>query len=203
MTVKINFVIIKSQLMSQYSAQLAGFFMYQKENNYAFIDSQNVNLAIRDQGWVLDWVKFRVYLKEKYKVTKAYLFVGYVEGNVNLYRALQEYGYILIFKPTMDLPDGRVKGNVDAELVLQAMIEYPNYQKAVIITWDGDFYCLVDYLKSQNKLLKLIIPNRYKYSSLLRKFALDIAFLNNLKDKLEYQKRGITAGRNPLDSLSS
>ena len=189
--------------MSQYSAQLAGFFMYQKENNYAFIDSQNLNLAIRDQGWVLDWVKFRVYLKEKYKVTKAYLFVGYVEGNVNLYRALQEYGYILIFKPTMDLPDGRVKGNVDAELVLQAMIEYPNYQKAVIITWDGDFYCLVDYLKSQNKLLKLIIPNRYKYSSLLRKFALDIAFLNNLKDKLEYQKRGITAGRNPLDSLSS
>jgi len=162
--------------------------MYQKENNYAFIDSQNLNLAIRDQGWVLDWVKFRIYLKEKYEVTKAYLFIGYVEGNGNLYRALQEYGYILIFKPTMDLPDGRVKGNVDAELVLHTMIEYNHYDRAIIVTGDGDFYCLIDYLNKQGKLLCLLVPNVYKYSKLLKPFAPNkLDFMNNLQKKLEFK----------------
>ena len=39
--------------------------MKQKGNGYAFIDSQNLNLNIRNQGWILDFVHFRVYLKEK------------------------------------------------------------------------------------------------------------------------------------------
>ena len=63
--------------------------------NYAFIDSQNVNLAIRDQGWVLDWARFRRYLKDKYRVEKAFSFIGYVSGNENLYQSLQEAGFIL------------------------------------------------------------------------------------------------------------
>jgi uncharacterized LabA/DUF88 family protein len=102
---------------------------------------------------------------------------------------LQKDGYILIFKPTLQLPDGRVKGNIDAELVLNTMIEYPNYDKALIVTGDGDFYCLVEYLIKQRKLLKLMVPDESKYSSLLRKFSSDIVFMNNLKGKLEYRKR--------------
>ncbi|MFA6255301.1 MAG: NYN domain-containing protein [Patescibacteria group bacterium] len=141
------------------------------KNNYAFIDSQNLNLAIRDQGWILDWLKFRIYLKEKYNVAVAYLFVGYVPGNASLYLSLQKCGYILIFKPTMELPDGRVKGNVDTELVLYTMIEYKNYNKAIIVTGDGDFYCLIRYLREQNKLETLIVPNIFKYSGLLKKAA--------------------------------
>lgn len=52
---------------------------------YAFIDSQNLNLGIRSQGWVLDFKKFRLYLKNKYHVEKAYLFIGMVPGNEQLY----------------------------------------------------------------------------------------------------------------------
>lgn len=105
-----------------------------------------------------------------------------------MYTALQDKGYILIFKPTLYLPDGSVKGNVDAELVLHTMIEYPNYDKAIIISGDGDFHCLVEYLKKQNKLLKLLVPDWNNYSSLLRKFISNIAFMNNLKKKLGYKK---------------
>ncbi len=47
-------------------------------SNYAFIDSQNVNLGIRSQGWILDWSKFRQYLRNKYSVIKAYVFIGHV-----------------------------------------------------------------------------------------------------------------------------
>ena len=159
-----------------------------KDNNYAFIDSQNLNLAIRDQGWQLDFKRFRKYLEDKYGVKKAFIFIGYIATNETLYTSLQEYGYILIFKPTLALPDGRVKGNIDAELVLHAMIEYSSYEKAVIVTGDGDFHCLIEYLIKQGKLRKLIVPNRYKFSSLLRKFALNMAFMNDLMGKLEYRR---------------
>jgi len=160
--------------------------MKNKQNNYAFIDSQNLNLSIRDQGWVLDFKKFRTYLKDKYGITKAFLFIGYIHENQDLYTALQEFGYILVFKPTLKLPEGKVKGNVDAELVLQAMIEFNNYKKALIVTGDGDFHCLVKYLLKKEKLLKLMIPNRRKYSSLFRKMMSHIVFMNNLKRKLAF-----------------
>lgn len=156
-------------------------------NNYAFIDSQNLNLAIKGQGWNLDFERFRIYLKDKYDITKAFIFIGYVPTNQPLYTSLQKQGYILVFKPTLELPDGRVKGNVDAEMVMHTMIEYPNYDKALIVTGDGDFYCLVDHLKVNGKLLGIMIPNGRKYSSLFRNFIKDAIFMNNLKDKLGYK----------------
>jgi uncharacterized LabA/DUF88 family protein len=163
--------------------------MSQSKDNYAFIDSQNLNLSIRDLGWILDNRRFRKYLEDKYAIAKVFLFIGYVPTNQSLYTSLQKDGYILIFKPTLQLPDGKVKGNIDAELVLHTMIEYPNYDRALIVTGDGDFYCLVEYLKKQSKLLKLMVPNQKKYSSLFRKFMDDIVFMNNLKGKLEYKRK--------------
>ena len=129
--------------------------------------------------------KFRVYLKDKYSVTSAFLFIGYVNTNQDLYTFLQKSGYILVFKPSLILPNGKVKGNVDAELVLHTMIEYNNYDKAIIVSGDGDFYCLIEYLEKQKKLCKLVVPDQKKYSSLLRKYINEIVFMNNLKNKLE------------------
>lgn len=160
-----------------------------KQRNYAFIDSQNVNLAIRSLHWRLDWRKLRVYLREHYNVENAYIFVGFIAENQKLYTYLQESGYIIIFKPIMELKDGTIKGNVDAELVLHAMIEYGNYNKAVIVTGDGDFRCLVDYLYDNNKLHRLIAPNKNKASKLLQFAARErIAYMNDLKRKLQYKK---------------
>lgn len=161
--------------------------MTKTENNYAFIDSQNLNLSIREQGWVLDFRRFRIYLKEKYGITKAFIFIGYVPQNQDLYTNLQKDGYILIFKPTLNLPNGGVKGNVDAELVLHSMIEYPNYDKALIVTGDGDFYCLVDYLLKKDKLLKLMVPNKNSFSSLFGKIMPHIVFMNNMQGMLGYK----------------
>jgi len=82
-----------------------------------------------------------------------------------------------------------VKGNIDAELVLHAMIEINSYSKALIVTGDGDFYCLVDYLRKKNKLLKLMIPNKHKFSSLFSKVMEHIVFMNNPRGKLEHQTK--------------
>ena len=163
--------------------------MKKKSNNYAFIDSQNLNLSIRSLGWKLDFARFRVYLKEKYGVTKAFLFIGFVEGNNDLYVSLQSAGFLCIFKPTLEYKDGTTKGNCDAELVLHAMIEYPNYDKAIIVTGDGDFYCLVQYLIEKGKFERVIVPNLFKYSALLKRFGRkQLSFMNELKNRLEYKK---------------
>ena len=161
------------------------------ENNFAFIDSQNLNLSIRDQGWNLDFAKFLVYLRDKFKVKKAYLFIGFIESNQKLYSFLQKIGYIVVFKPTFRLPNKKFKGNVDAELVLHSMIQYENYDKVVIVTGDGDFHCLIEYFIENNKLRRLVVPNKKRYSFLLRKFNQQISFLNGTKKKLGKQKRSI------------
>ena len=173
-------------------------------NNYAFIDSQNVSFSVKEQNWSLDFARFRRYLKDKYSVTKAFLFIGFLPENQALYAKLQEYGYILIFKHIVQLNSGKIKGNVDAELVLQAMIEFNNYDKAIVVSGDGDFYCLVKYLIDKNKLAKLIIPNRNRYSSLYRKLNnIYLAFMSDLRLKVGKQKGGINAGRNLLSSHPS
>lgn len=166
--------------------------MDQRKNNYAFIDSQNLYLSLKKHlGWKLDFARFRVYLKDKYEIEKAYLFIGYVDTKQDLYKQLQEAGYILIFKPTLTYKDGTTKGNCDAELVLQAMIEYENYTRAVIVSGDGDFYCLVNHLQKMDKLEAVIIPNQQKYSALLNKINQKdrkyLNFMNPLRNKLEYK----------------
>jgi len=173
---------------------------------YAFINSQNLNLSvlndIKDRkskkviyhGWKLDFKRFFIYLKDKFGVKKAFLFIGYVQGNESLYTRLQQDGYIVIFKPTLEITkEGErvTKGNVDAELVLHTMIEYPNYDKAIIVAGDGDYHCLIEYLESKRKLAYVIIPNYLSFSSLLRKFRKYFVYANNLKGKLEYKKQSL------------
>ena len=122
-------------------------------------------------------------------MSKAFLFIGYIASNQRLYDILQSFGYILIFKSTIKISTYEVKGNVDSELVLNAIAEIPNYNKAIIVAGDGDYACLVEYLLKQNKLVKLIIPDANKYSFLLTKFLKHAVFMNNLRNKLEYKKR--------------
>lgn len=167
---------------------------------YAFIDSQNLNLGVKASGWQLDFRKFRLYLKNKYGVEKAYLFIGQMDGQESLYDRLQNMGYHLIFKPTTSYKvEGKlvVKGNVDAELVLYAAAKViEGYDKAIIVTGDGDFHCLIEYLKEENKLLHIMVPND-RFSSLLRRFTKDIVRINQLRQKLVFKptKKTRSSGR--------
>ena len=166
--------------------------------NFAFIDAQNLNLGISSDvvnkkgeitysGWKLDLNKFRIYLKEKYHVEKACLFMGYVSKYKRLYKRFEEHGFTLIFKETTKYKNGNTKGNVDTELVLHAAaIEFENYDKAIIVSGDGDFACLIDFLQKHKKLKMLLVPNQYRYSGLLKKSAKNkIAFVSRLKHKFK------------------
>lgn len=170
------------------------FFNKKRKPNYAFIDSQNLNLGTQKIGWKMDWKRFNKWLKDNFGVEKAYMFIGYVPDNESLYKQMQEAGYIVVLKPTVDMlmteeelknENHVTKGNADAEMVLYAVKEKDNYNQAVIISGDGDFYCLVEYLANLNKLKKLITPNT-NYSSLFKDFEKHILTLDKHRKDLMY-----------------
>jgi uncharacterized LabA/DUF88 family protein len=171
---------------------------------YAFIDSQNLNVGVQKFGWKMDWIKFRKFLTDKYNVSKAFMFIGYVPEFEALYEQLHNAGYMIVLKPTYDMTKPRpeesaekpkakkdeeekkpVKGNVDADLVLWVMKEQKNYDKAVLVSGDGDFYSLVEYLDQQHRLLKLLAPNGH-YSGLFNKYESYIERLDTYKKELAY-----------------
>jgi uncharacterized LabA/DUF88 family protein len=174
---------------------------------FAFIDSQNLNMGVatsfnrggaKYKGWKLDFAKFRKFLTDKYRVDTAFIFIGNLPGNEALYENLQRAGYILVLKPTTTYKekDGTVvvKGNVDTDLVLYvAAKEINNYDKAIIVSGDGDFLSLYEYLDDKDKLGKIILPNKLNYSQLLNKYSEYFDFVSVNKKKLEksQQKRRV------------
>ncbi len=136
--------------------------------NYAFIDGQNFHKSITAIGGSFNYLHFRRYLAEKHGVGVAYYFVGYIEANESLYRALRGDGYELAFKEVARSQD-KYKGNVDVNLTVRALIEIDKYDKAVIITSDGDYAVLVEHLNDVGKLQCLIACSRGGCSYLLRK----------------------------------
>lgn len=163
---------------------------------YAFIDSQNLNLGVRSQGWKLDFARFRIYLKDKYNVVKALLFIGYIPKNKKLYNYLRSSGYELVFKSITKDHHGKPKGNVDAELILWTMkfVYEKVCDKVIIISGDGDFSVLADFLLEKNKLQKFIVPNHKSMSILIKKIFMKkkkmnlLSSLNNEKEKLAIKK---------------
>lgn len=176
-----------------------------KLGNYAFIDNQNLNVSTQKFGWKMDWRKFRQFLKDEYGVTKAYMFIGYVPEFEDMYQSLNEAGFGIVLKPTSagsgvsndngqvegEAPENGnrskypIKGNVDTDLVLWAMKELNNYDKAVIISGDGDFFGLVEYLAEQGKLLKLLVPSVH-YSHLFKPYEQFVERLDHSRSKLRY-----------------
>ncbi len=76
------------------------------------------------------------------------------------------------------------------------MIEYNNFEKAIIVSNDGDFHCLIEYLELNNKLLKILVPNR-KYSKLLNKFERYIIRLDLIQILFKKEKTKISNRSKP------
>ena len=179
--------------------------MATKKGNYAFIDNQNLNLGVQKLGWKMDWKRFRQYLADTYGVTKAFMFIGHMPEHEDMYLKMHELGYLVVLKPTFDMTrmprvevsndekqDDKVeekkviKGNVDAELVLWAVKEMKHYDKALVVSGDGDFFCLVEYLVKEGKLLHLLAPNG-QYSNLYNSYEAYIERIDKQRKILAYK----------------
>ena len=162
--------------------------MIATENNFAFIDNQNLFAELKRCGWDLDYQRFIIYLREKYSATRIFLFIGYVEKNLKLYEKLYSFGYELIFKPTLNTPTG-IKGNCDSDMVLHTIRLIEKFDQAIVVSGDGDFHSLIEYLIFKDKLKIMLIPNRLRYSSLLKRFRRQSEYLNDFQQRLSLKKK--------------
>ena len=156
------------------------------ENNFAYIDGANLHKGVADLGWRLDYKRFRLWLNNKYQVKRAYLFLGLVPKYKDLYTYLQEVGFTLVFKETTYGGNGEVKGNCDADLVLQvARDTYENkFEKAVIVSSDGDYAGLIKFLQEKDKLLTILSPSNH-CSILLKRTNARITYLDRVRSKID------------------
>ena len=169
--------------------------MKQKKSNYAFIDGQNLYLWTSTEWWTVDPFKLKVYLKDKYNISKAYYFLWYVKDEYNsLYTMLQEAWFIVVFKKQMVEMTTNKKWNIDSDMIFHIMEklleEWENFDKIIIISWDWDFKILVDYLLKKERLKKILFPNKKFTSSMYKPVEMKFKdFLINSKTKIQYLKK--------------
>ncbi len=155
-------------------------------NVHAYIDGANLHKGTLGLGWKLDYARFRIWLTEKYGVTHAYLFLGLVTTYSNLYNHLVEAGFTLVFKETTYDGQGNIKGNCDALIVLKTVVNFyeHKYDQAILVSSDGDYAELIDFLSEHNVLRTIISPHN-KCSFLLRKRNLPLLYLNTQRNHLK------------------
>lgn len=167
--------------------------------NLAFIDGQNLYMGTAKRQidpWKIDLARFRVYLEKKYKVNQAYYFLGYVqEINQDLYEEIQNADFILIFREHNPAMIGKKKGNVDSDIIFQIMkkmYKKEDFDKIILVSGDGDYKLLVDFLIEENRFEKILFPDRSKRSSLYKSLSNKFfAYLDDtdIKNKIGKKKR--------------
>lgn len=139
----------------------------------------------------MDYSRFRVWLREKHGVQTAYLFIGLVPKYKDLYTSLQQAGYVLVFKETIMDSNGMPKGNCDADLVLRAVVDVfeTDFQRAIVVSSDGDYAVLVKFLIERKKLRMVLSPHQKdKCSILLKRTGAPITYLDELRALFESRK---------------
>ena len=147
----------------------------------AYIDAANLHRGSRDLGFDIDYKKFYGWLCQKYNLSKIYLFLGFLPWHQKEYDHFEECGYYLIFKETITSKRGETKGNCDAELILKSASDYyeKNFDSCIIISGDGDFKCLIDFLNEKNCIKAVLCPVKSKSSYLIRKVKIPVIFLDD------------------------
>ncbi len=165
------------------------------ENNIAFIDWQNLHLWTIRENWQIDFKRFRIYIKDKFKVNEVYIFLWFVNNEYQkIYKKMQKAWFLLEFREHNINMLWIKKWNVDVDIVYEIMyrlLEKDNFDKIILVTGDGDYIKLVKYLIKKNRLKKILFPNN-KYSSLYKSIK-DKYWMNLWQDRvkkfIKYRKK--------------
>lgn len=178
----------------------------QEQLNIAYIDAANLDKALRLKlNWKLDYARFRVWLSEKYKIDRAYLFIGLIPKYRDLYTYLQECGFTLVFKEVIYAGGSSPKGNCDSDLIMQASQDLyeGELDHALLVTSDGDYAPLVKVLHAKSKIMTILSPGDAKSCSiLLKRTGVPIAYLNDQRSILEKKEKAPNADQPAQGSFS-
>jgi uncharacterized LabA/DUF88 family protein len=157
------------------------------QNNIAYIDGANLHQGMNSLNFKIDYLKLRIWLKDKFGIQTAYIFLGNITKYSRLYTYLQEAGFKLIFKEVVYDNTGKAKGNCDADLVLKATQDFYNnkYENMLLVSSDGDYAGLVSFILSEKKLLGVLSPAiESKCSILIKRTGCNIYYISDQKSIL-------------------
>jgi len=213
------------------------------KNTYAFIDAANLMYGGKKSlGWSVDHKKLLKYLRDKYRVSKAYYYAGVdlcgmqfdplVEKDIDLlklqkhiselaidsvekhkhlqsvkfYIKLSQFGYILCLKPVKIFKEGShitKKANCDVDMTFDLMRYIPQYNKAIILSGDGDFFAVLKYLSQEEKKKILVMSRAERTAKEIKRLAagsfVDFHYLKYILKYEEIKERH--PSRMPLTSV--
>lgn len=165
-----------------------------REYNIAYIDAQNLYLWTRSEWRQIDYDRFRIYLRDKFKVQEAYYFIWYDnEKEQALYEKLKQAWFVVVFREHNKQMTWKKKWNVDVDICFEMMkklSDWSIYDSIVLVTGDWDYIKPVKYLIEKKKFKKILFPNK-KYSSLYRqlqdRYSVNLS-VPDIKAKIVFKK---------------
>ena len=74
---------------------------------------------------------------------------------------------------------------------MKKLVEREKFDKVILVSGDGDYWRMVDYLIKKERFLKLLAPNKYRLSSLYKRIPDSYrVYLDEspIKNKIELKK---------------
>lgn len=158
-------------------------------NTNIYIDAANILLSAENIGFKLDLNKLFIHLKDKYKNCRIIFFIGNIKALTILQEILTQNDVEVCIKQVAR-EGGKLKANCDVDLTNRVTIDVERdlVDMAVIMTGDGDFAVLFDYIKDMQKYSRCISMSRANTSIFIRRrqylstvFLEDLVFLKSEK----------------------
>ncbi|MDD5569450.1 MAG: NYN domain-containing protein [Candidatus Pacebacteria bacterium] len=168
---KIDYSKLLYYLKDKYKISRALFFGGVEIHNFNFNYLRNDTVPIEDVDKYLSTI-----IKEQGNQMNdaMLLLLNRHLQKIHFYLKLKEFGYELYLKPVklFEQEDGTMKrkANCDVDMAFYLMKEKDNFDKAIILSGDGDFLPVFKYLRSQGKEI-IILARGPRTAKEIRQFA--------------------------------
>lgn len=178
---------------------------------YIFIDSANLIFGAKATGkWKVDFSKLFKYLKNKYQTNKIFYYTGFKpkSSDIQKIKKLETIGYIVKSKPLKFINQKSiiqknqcpkckynwdkiinkpplVKANCDVDLTLDVLQHQSLFDQIIVLSGDGDFLVLYQYLESIGKKVKIISESKLTAKSIRSHFGQTFTDLLSIKKHIE------------------
>lgn len=164
---------------------------------YAFVDAANIIYRQKDKGyWKIDLKKLISYLKSRFHAKHVLYFGGVDSSNAvqnRLYTKMESWGYEMRLNPvkkfTNDRGERYNKADVDSRMTFEMMRLEKEYDQAVVLTGDGDYYWVLQYLIEKKDRIWLIASPDKTAKELKQLFGPHFTSFDDTRKWLEYTKK--------------
>jgi len=165
-----------------------------------FVDGSNFGQALKLAGFYVDYQKMREYFASYGELVGSYYFTALPPRGEHttirpLLDALQYKGWKLVSKETTVNQDGKMKGNMDIEIVIQGirLLDNEAITDLVLLSGDGDFVSFTDYLRDNGVRVTAISHHTHDRTNMtadsLRQSVHEFINLKDIRPHIESKRR--------------